>query len=867
MAANKFATMLHRNTDRVSLVLVYAVLEWILIALLLLNSVFSYLIVKFAQYFGLKTPCLWCTRLDHMFDPAKREKNVHRDLLCEVHSKEVSNLGFCSNHQRLVEYQDMCEDCLSSRPEFKCGSKNFLSFVKDFCENDEVNVSCSCCGVVLDRSNNENHDVYSSYVLLKTLSSDVLECAHKENSAADFGENLSDSATDLCENEMVFEYRNKNQMLSELEEEKKKEAFMEESVNMITKDKSVQVCVEEDGNFGEISSQHLEFFLDYSGHRLVPIELVDSITEENQSNGNIMFEDFYDTKVQDFGLEGEFRVGKDGFLLDFDINEDPKFEEEFENSADFRVPQFPYDASEFQELEVIGEETCPSILIAFEEVAQMGNNENEADISIGTEIPDLDITDEIQNQESFLFDESINEGPSKSSLIQNEEEPHVTMKLEEQVVNLKPLSSKERDHVLNNQPSVYSDLCEIEEDKVPYTPTSMDSLNHLHKKILLQERKDPGTEESFDGSVTSELDGGDGVVTVERLKAMLRADRKTLLALYAELEEERSASATAANQTMAMINRLQEEKAAMQMEALQYQRMMEEQSEYDQEALELLNELMVKKEKEKLEVEKEFEVCRKKLLDYETKQKIMVLKRSKNESARSGHGSGSCSNSEDSDGSFTSLDLNREAKVEEGFNGNQEYTPADAVVSLEESLADFEDERFSILEQLKILEEKLGTMDDDKGQRFEDVRDMEDSVRQENYHSNGFMINGKHDQQSRISSQKGKMLLPLFEEISDEKEDEMLHGNINWIESNGLHDAFESTPGMEDKNLAIEEEVDHLYERLQAFEADREFLKHCISSLNKGEKGMDLLQEILHHLRDLRNVELRSRNLSGNSML
>lgn len=865
MSANKFATMLHRNTDKISLVLVYAVLEWILIALLLLNSVFSYLIIKFAQYFGLKSPCLWCTRLDHMFDPAKRDKNVPRDLLCEVHSKEISNLGFCSNHQRLVESQNMCEDCLSSMPEFERGS----SFVKDFCENGEVNVSCSCCGVVLDRSNNENHDVYSSYVLPKTSSLDVLECAHKEILVADFGESFSGFDFDLCENKMVFECGNKNQTLSELEEEKEKEALMEESLNMMVKDKSIQVRVEEEGNYGEISSQHLEFFLDYSGHRLVPIEMVDSITEENQSNGNVMSEDFDDTKVQDFGLQGEFRVGKDGSLLDLDINEDPKFEEEFEKSADFRVPQFPYEnASEFQELEGIGKETYSYILTASEEVAQMRENENEADISIGTEIPDLDITDEIQNQESFLLDESINEEPSKSSSILNEEEPNVIMKLEEQVVDLKPLSSKERDRLLNNQPSVYSDLCEIEEDKVPDTPTSADSFNHPHKKMLLLENKDSGTEESWDGSVTSEFDGGDGVVTVARLKATLRADRKTLRDLYAELEEERSASAIAANQTMAIINRLQEEKEAMQMEALQYQRMMEEQSEYDQEALEFLNELMVKKEKEKLEVEKEFEMSRKKLLDYETKEKIRVLKRSKNVSARSGHCSGLCSNSEESDGSFTSLDLNREGKVEEGCCGNQEYTPADAAAILEESLADFEDERFSILEQLMILEGKLGTMDDEKGwQLFEDVRDMEDGVLQENCHSNGLMIDGKHDQQSRIPGQKGKNLLPLFEEISDENEDEMLHDNMNGMESNGLHDAFESTLGMKDKNLAIEEEVDHLYERLQAFEADREFLKHCISSLNKGDKGMDLLQEILQHLRDLRNIELRSRNLSGNSIV
>ena len=90
------------------------------------------------------------------------------------------------------------------------------------------------------------------------------------------------------------------------------------------------------------------------------------------------------------------------------------------------------------------------------------------------------------------------------------------------------------------------------------------------------------------------------VLTINLLKTALKTERRALSAVYQELEEERSASAVAANQTMAMITRLQEEKAAMQMEALQYQRMMEEQSEYDQEALQLLNELMMKREKEKL---------------------------------------------------------------------------------------------------------------------------------------------------------------------------------------------------------------------------------------------------------------------------
>ncbi|KAL4351833.1 hypothetical protein GQ457_06G037160 [Hibiscus cannabinus] len=89
-----------------------------------------------------------------------------------------------------------------------------------------------------------------------------------------------------------------------------------------------------------------------------------------------------------------------------------------------------------------------------------------------------------------------------------------------------------------------------------------------------------------------------------------RMDRKSLMALYMELDEERSASAVAAYNAMAMITRLQAEKAAVQMEALQYQRMMEEQAEYDQEALEEMINLVAKREDELTELDAELEVYR-----------------------------------------------------------------------------------------------------------------------------------------------------------------------------------------------------------------------------------------------------------------
>ncbi|KAL9227402.1 hypothetical protein vseg_003092 [Gypsophila vaccaria] len=99
-------------------------------------------------------------------------------------------------------------------------------------------------------------------------------------------------------------------------------------------------------------------------------------------------------------------------------------------------------------------------------------------------------------------------------------------------------------------------------------------------------------------------------VLLNRLKNQIRMDKKSLIALYMELDEERSASAVAANNAMAMITRLQAEKAAAQMEQLQYQRMMEEQAEYDQEAIQMLKEFLNKREEEIKDLEAELDLYR-----------------------------------------------------------------------------------------------------------------------------------------------------------------------------------------------------------------------------------------------------------------
>lgn len=98
-----------------------------------------------------------------------------------------------------------------------------------------------------------------------------------------------------------------------------------------------------------------------------------------------------------------------------------------------------------------------------------------------------------------------------------------------------------------------------------------------------------------------------------------------------------------------------------------------------------------------------------------------------------------------------------------------------------------------------------------------------------------------------------KRLLPLFDATNNNSEEGLL------IEEKGESECVEMQKPLE-SNFALE--VDHVYERLRALKADREFLKHCMSSIKKGDKGVDLVQEISQHLRDLRAVEVRVNNVS-----
>ncbi|CAA7054079.1 unnamed protein product [Microthlaspi erraticum] len=103
--------------------------------------------------------------------------------------------------------------------------------------------------------------------------------------------------------------------------------------------------------------------------------------------------------------------------------------------------------------------------------------------------------------------------------------------------------------------------------------------------------------------------------SVSVLEELLKEERAARAAICVELDKERSAAASAADEAMAMIHRLQDEKAATEMEAMQFQRMVEEKSTFDAEEMVILKDILIRREREKHFLEKEVEAYRELLVE------------------------------------------------------------------------------------------------------------------------------------------------------------------------------------------------------------------------------------------------------------
>ncbi|CAN4104569.1 unnamed protein product [Withania somnifera] len=132
-------------------------------------------------------------------------------------------------------------------------------------------------------------------------------------------------------------------------------------------------------------------------------------------------------------------------------------------------------------------------------------------------------------------------------------------------------------------------------------------LNQFSDEVVHIGKNSASIEElKHDGEVSSSLHEH----RIRLLERALEHEKEARYALCLELGKERNAAASAADEAMAMILRLQEEKASIEMDAHQYQRLIEEKSAFEAEEMNILTEILLRSEREKHFLEKELEVYR-----------------------------------------------------------------------------------------------------------------------------------------------------------------------------------------------------------------------------------------------------------------
>ncbi|KAJ0245742.1 GTD-binding domain-containing protein [Hirschfeldia incana] len=254
----------------------------------------------------------------------------------------------------------------------------------------------------------------------------------------------------------------------------------------------------------------------------------------------------------------------------------------------------------------------------------------------------------------------------------------------------------------------------------------------------------------------------------------LSSQRKTVKDLHLELEEERNAAASAANETMSVILRLQREKSEIQMEARQFKAFAEETMTHEQEKVSALEELVYEKEQAIEALSYEVEAYKGILLSYGVTEAEMH---------------DSTVGIDDYPCEYTSLRCSVDDENPSGLDGDVEVVEK-VMVGLGQSYYD--------------SNSPLGTAKEVKG-----IFSVDSPV-----------------------STCSDRVYTVDEELS-----KMSKGTLNGDQWKSLSQQRVNEP-----------DIEKLYTRLQALEADRESLRQVIVSMRTDQAQLVLLKEIAQHL-------------------
>ncbi|XP_021811040.1 myosin-binding protein 1 isoform X2 [Prunus avium] len=810
------SAFMQKAPQDVTKVLVTAIFEWLLISMLFIDAIFSYIITKFAYYCGLQTPCLLCSRLDHVL--GKEKLGYYWDLFCGNHKSEVSSLVLCHAHHKLVDVHGICESCLFSFATInrsnavtyrllvgKLGDDANFDFDQDPLLGGHKpclssGTLCSCCNQpCISRGHSQKliqTKKFGSEAELDVPLSRDIEHNRKELRKGQDESYISVRATHVRDSGL--------HPLSHVGyTELKVTSDTESEVHFSDDDNASGLIHERCDPKEDISAQYAE-------PRIITPALIDPASVpkpsllasqaqvDPNSNGSTSVAS---TVAFGHGLE-ELNWQKGGSKADFPALTEP-----------------------------ILDNTPPS------------SNAMEAPVEVSKGRKDVTGTRET-DQISAAEPRELYKGGVRA-LTTSETEQWIGKDSSRVTEDLKVLLSQLSGNRGNEQSTneMSPKLSSNSGDLKASDSSNSIGLQLLQKRISL-ERNESGL--SLDGSIVSEIEGES---VVDRLKRQVEHDKKIMSVLYKELEEERNASAVASDQAMAMITRLQEEKAALRMEALQHLRMMEEQAEYDNEALQKIDDLLVEKEKEIQDLEAELEFYRRKFPNESMLEDLpettcdiqardIVVDHSESSS------------------------IEHCASVPKHVDTGRPHTYSTMPFSDEDggrvktSLLDFEDEKIQILQCLEKLEKALSLFSNNGVNSDSSKGDCSENgghgVGKSNLH------NGDGGSQQNDAIRENG--LPMQHQVP------VTSGHISSLENPLLNGKQSETycSGQNSEELCQVTDlaslpilISDLNKRLKALEADRGFLERTMNSLRYGEEGLKFIEQIASLLGELRKVGIR----------
>ncbi|XP_028790341.1 myosin-binding protein 1-like [Neltuma alba] len=767
----------HNLSAGITAALASALLEWLLISFLFVDAVFSFIITKFAGHCKLQIPCLLCSRLDHVL--GKEKKGYYWDLICRGHKLEISALILCCAHDKLVNVHGMCEDCLFSFAKVnKSSSENYQLLLGKLGEGsktpheqdwllDDHKISlsttkqCSCCDEPRVSWGNDPRLVLTKSVRSEATEFDI------PSSSGDVGIDLHEKRRSEPRLSVRATHLRRISQIDPL-------SHVGYTELKITSDSESDVALSDDDDV--ISTPIRE-------------------THDTNEDINVQCVQREPHVIDlDEDLASEKPLGSPSPCKP-SIESEPGMHSGYTDTHGSKsAAPVTVEASK----ETCDDLTTCKVGLTSEQRSTIGDEEIiKPDINRTTSEAGLVLGENGQQYPNLLdlgdaYKLAVsNRGRQLSGMLAEQWLGKDSSRISEDLkILLSQLSAARGTDLSAND---LSPRLSVNSDEAKTSDASNSAGMQILQKRVSLERNESGL--SLDGSIVSEIEGESAV---DRLKRQVDHDRKLMSALYKELEEERNASAVAATQALAMITRLQEEKATLHMEALQCLRMMEEQSEYETEALQKANNLLAEKGRELEDLEAELEYFRKKYPDESTSQHLTQT-------------------SSDMEVKDIGLDQPQSSRAENRESIHSISDKAAALnIALEEKNIDpvknpqseFDNERLYVLQELKKLETQV--------YGFINVHRSAHNIVNSEYQENcGKFVNNQPMQDSVSSSEK---------------------------------------PPVCDENGRLEYDV---IGRLRVLEADQRFLEHTINILRNREEGLELLREIADRLQELRKIGIR----------